>query len=134
MYKYSLRPVALLILTMCFSLIFSECSPGYKNPHFEIRTRLGVIEIEVFPDMAPQTTKAFLSYIDSGYYTNTSFYRILNMDNQPSDAPKSELIQGGIYRSKGKKNLNPPGIPHETTQQTGILHKDGTISLARLAP
>ncbi|MET0298566.1 MAG: peptidylprolyl isomerase [Flavitalea sp.] len=134
MYKYSLRPVALLILTMCFSLIFSACSPEYKNPHFEIRTRLGVIEIEVFPDMAPQTTKAFLSYIDSGYYTNTSFYRILNMDNQPSDAPKSELIQGGIYRSKGKKNINPPGIPHETTQQTGILHKDGTISLARLAP
>ena len=27
-----------------------------------------------------------------------------------------------------------PGIIHETTQQTKILHKDGTISLARLEP
>jgi peptidyl-prolyl cis-trans isomerase A (cyclophilin A) len=27
-----------------------------------------------------------------------------------------------------------PGIPHETTQQTHILHTTGTISLARLAP
>ena len=26
------------------------------------------------------------------------------------------------------------GIPHETTKQTGILHKDGTISMARLTP
>jgi peptidyl-prolyl cis-trans isomerase A (cyclophilin A) len=31
-----------------------------------------------------------------------------------------------------KRNL--PGIPHESTKQTGILHKDGVISLARLEP
>ena len=27
-----------------------------------------------------------------------------------------------------------PGVPHETTQQTHILHTDGVISLARQAP
>ncbi|HTF29310.1 MAG TPA: peptidylprolyl isomerase [Flavitalea sp.] len=99
-----------------------------------MRTKFGDIELELFPDKAPKTVAAFLSYIDSGFYKNSNFYRVLNMDNQPSNAPKSELVQGGLFRSPSRKNTNPPGIPHETTQQTGILHTDGTISLARLAP
>jgi peptidyl-prolyl cis-trans isomerase A (cyclophilin A) len=77
---------------------------------------------------------AFLSYVDSGFYRNSSFYRVLNDDNQSSDAPKSELIQGGIWRSDYKKAVAHQSIPHETTQQTHILHKDGVISLARAAP
>ncbi|MDQ6812144.1 MAG: peptidylprolyl isomerase, partial [Bacteroidota bacterium] len=76
---------------------------------------------------------AFLSFIDSGYYKNATFYRVLNRDNQPSDAYKAELIQGGIYRTKNKP-ANIQHIQHETTQQTGILHTDGAISLARLEP
>ena len=43
-------------------------------------------------------------------------------------------VQGGIWRTNHKKAASRPGIPHETTQQTRILHKDGTISLARTAP
>jgi peptidyl-prolyl cis-trans isomerase A (cyclophilin A) len=86
------------------------------------------------PLQAPKTAAAFLSYIDSGFYNNSHFYRVLNDDNQPSNAPKTELIQGGIWKSNYKKMQAIPGIPHETTQQSGILHTDGVISLARLAP
>lgn len=95
---------------------------------------MGSIEVELYADKAPKTVTAFLSYIDSGYYKNASFYRVLNRDNQPSDALKAELIQGGIYRSRNKPKVSIPGIPHETTKQTGILHKDGVISLARIEP
>ena len=125
-----------IVILLAFSLALGiNCSsPVYKNPHIEIRTKMGDIELELFPDKAPKTVAAFLSYIDSGFYKNSNFYRVLNMDNQPSNAPKSELIQGGLFRSRTRKNTNPPGIAHETTQQTGILHKNGTISLARLAP
>ncbi|RYY30744.1 MAG: peptidylprolyl isomerase [Chitinophagaceae bacterium] len=105
-----------------------------KNPHIVIKTSIGNIELELYPEKAPLTVAAFLSYIDSGYYNNTNFYRVLNLDNQPSNAPKAELIQGGIFRSKNKRGIDPPGIPHETTKQTGLRHTDGTISLARLAP
>ena len=77
---------------------------------------------------------AFLSYIDSGYYTNASFYRVLRDDDQPSNAPKSELIQGGIWKTNYKLSAKIPGIPHEPTNQTKILHTDGTISLARQEP
>jgi len=66
-------------------------------------------------------------------YENASFYRILNIDNQPSDSYKAELIQGGIYKTRRDRSAIP-GIPHETTEQTGILHKDGVISLARIEP
>jgi peptidyl-prolyl cis-trans isomerase A (cyclophilin A) len=105
-----------------------------KYPHIEIRTAAGDIEVELYPDKAPLTAGAFLSYIDSGFYKNSSFYRVLNDDNQSSAADRSQLIQAGIWRSNQHKAASLPGIPHETTKQTHILHKDGVISLARTAP
>lgn len=116
------------------ALLLAACSPTYKNPHIEIQTRLGDIELELYPEQAPKTVEAFLSYIKRGYYNNSSFYRVLNDDNQQSDAAKAELIQGGLYKSNPKVHDTLPGIPHETTQQTHLQHKAGTISLARLAP
>ena len=93
---------------------------------------MGDIEVELYPTQAPKTVAAFLSYVDSGFYKNTTFYRVLNDDNQPSDAFKSEIIQGGLWGLGRNKKI--PGIPHESTNQTHIQHKDGTISLARLEP
>jgi peptidyl-prolyl cis-trans isomerase A (cyclophilin A) len=115
------------------SLLFS-CGSPHKNPHIEIQTKMGDIEVELYPGQAPKSVAAFLSYIKAGYYKNGSFYRVLNTDNQPSYAAKAALIQGGMYRSKGGKPDSLPGIPHETTQQTKLLHTDGVLSLARLAP
>ena len=120
-----------IIITSIILLVVA-CLPNHKNPHIEIQTSLGDIELELYPDQAPKSVTAFLSYVDSGFYRNATFYRVLNNENQPSDAFKSNLIQGGLWGTGKRKNL--PGIPHETTQQTQILHKNGTISLARLEP
>jgi peptidyl-prolyl cis-trans isomerase A (cyclophilin A) len=120
----------ILLIFFCFSLLC--CREKFRNPHIEIQTRIGGIEVELFANKAPKTVAAFLSYIDSGYYRNATFYRVLNYDNQPSDVSKAELVQGGIYRKKNKPVVK--GIEHETTKQTGISHKDGVISLARLEP
>jgi peptidyl-prolyl cis-trans isomerase A (cyclophilin A) len=119
------------ILLLLVAIIAGCSTPKYKNPHILIETKIGDIEIELLPNQAPRTVAAFLSYIDSGFYSKASFYRVLNADNQPSNAPKAELIQGGLY---GSSRSELPGIPHENTQQTRILHKDGTISLARQEP
>ncbi|MDF2191180.1 peptidylprolyl isomerase [Paraflavitalea sp. CAU 1676] len=119
-------------LLAALMIFFAGCASNkYKNPHIEIETKIGDIEVELYPAQAPKTVAAFLAYIEAGYYKDVNFYRVLNADNQPSNAPKAELIQGGLY---GTKRPDLPGIPHETTQQTKILHKDGTISLARLEP
>ncbi|MFX5602909.1 peptidylprolyl isomerase, partial [Acinetobacter baumannii] len=74
------------------------------------------------------------SFIDSEFYTKASFYRVLNDDNQPSNAPKSALIQGGIWKSNRAKAIHIQGIPHESTRLTGIKHRKGVISLARTKP
>ncbi len=127
-----------MILKVFFYVIilflFSCTHKKYKNPHIVIDTQFGKIYLELFPDKAPKSVAAFLSYVDQGLYKNSSFYRVLKEENQPSSAFKSELIQGGIWETNNKKANTLKGIPHETTKQTGILHTNGTISLARTTP
>lgn len=130
MFKYS-NVFFLLLACSYFS-----CHPkkSYKEPTVKIETNFGDIIVELYPEKAPKAVAAFLSYVDSGYYKDGSFYRVLKAEDQPSGSFKADLIQGGIWETKNKIQIKLPGIPHETTKQTGILHKDGTISMARLAP
>lgn len=123
-------------LFLILSCILWGCgSPGNPDrPRVVIKTPAGDIEVELYPRQAPKTVGAFLSYVDSGFYRNASFYRILNAENQPMGANDSKLIQGGIWRTDHAKAAGVPGVPHEPTSQTHILHTDGTISLARGAP
>jgi peptidyl-prolyl cis-trans isomerase A (cyclophilin A) len=124
-----------MLLTYIYLIIFSSCShQTYKEPHVLMETNFGNIEVELYPDKAPKSVAAFLSYVDSGFYKNSSFYRVLKEEDQPSASFKSELIQGGIWQTDYKRGINLPGIPHESTKQTGILHNNGTISLARTTP
>jgi peptidyl-prolyl cis-trans isomerase A (cyclophilin A) len=116
----------------CFAFIACN-QPAYKNPHVFIETGLGDIEVELFPDQAPKTVAAFLSYVDSGFYNKTSFYRVLKTEELPS-ATNTGIIQGGMWQTNPTKKITLPGITHETTKQTGLTHESGTISLARLAP
>jgi peptidyl-prolyl cis-trans isomerase A (cyclophilin A) len=117
-------------------LLISCGSKSRKSdmPHVVIQTGYGDIELELYAKQAPKTVQAFLQYVDSGYYKNSQFYRVLTIENQPSNAPKTELIQGGIWKTNYALASTLQGIPHESTTQTGIEHKDGTISLARGAP
>jgi peptidyl-prolyl cis-trans isomerase A (cyclophilin A) len=110
---------------------------GARNPdmpHVIIHTQAGEIEVELYARQAPRSVAAFLSYVDSGFYKKSCFYRVLNAENQTTGSEPSELIQGGIWRSNHAKAVSLPGVPHETTAQTHILHKDGVVSLARQAP
>jgi peptidyl-prolyl cis-trans isomerase A (cyclophilin A) len=122
-----------LIFILLAALITGCGAPKYKNPHVVIVTSFGDVELELFPDKAPKTVAAFLSYIDSGYYINGAFYRVLMTAGFSNDA-NSGLIQGGMWQSNDKQHGNIRGIAHESTKQTGLSHTDGTVSLARLAP
>jgi peptidyl-prolyl cis-trans isomerase A (cyclophilin A) len=96
-----------------------------------IKTELGDIYAEVDLQKAPVTTENFLRYVDADMFDSTFFYRVVKMDNQPRDSIKIEVIQGG--RNENEENGFPP-IIHETTENTGIRHRDGTISMARSKP
>ncbi|MEE8437389.1 MAG: peptidylprolyl isomerase [Candidatus Neomarinimicrobiota bacterium] len=109
-------------------IILDACSK--QNPELIIQTESGEITVELYMDKAPVTALNFLSYIDKGIYKNASFYRTVTLNNQPVNPVKIEVIQGGLFEND---SLNVP-IFHETTARTGILHKDGVISMARLEP
>lgn len=116
-----------------FILLFSFCLTNFnaqKNINCLIKTELGNITIELYPSKAPLTVANFLKYVDANLYDSSSFFRAVTLDNQPNNAVKIEVIQGGNVDSL--KDFSP--ISMETTQQTGLLHKDGTISMARSTP
>ena len=105
---------------------------GGENPKVLIQTELGDITLEIYLKKAPVTAKNFMAYVDQGLFDGSTFYRVVTMDNQPTNNIKIEVIQGGLDADEGKKRL--PSIPHETTDKTGILHKDGVISMGRWEP
>ena len=122
----------LLIIALVFTLI--SCTKNH-NPRVVISTQLGDIEAELYIDKAPVTAGNFLKYVDSRKYnTNACFYRIVRMDNQPDKPIKIEVIQGGFYSDSVIEKIQFPLIRHETTMETGILHKDGVLSMARNEP
>ena len=45
------------------------------DPIVTVNTNYGSFQIELLPDAAPQTVANFLSYVDSGAYTNSIFHR-----------------------------------------------------------
>lgn len=103
-----------------------------KSPQVEIQTTLGDILVEVYPDRAPISSNNFLDHVEKGSYTNSLFYRVVRMDNQPQNQVKIEVIQGGLFEDEQIEAHTP--IAHETTEDTGIRHKDGVISMARMGP
>jgi len=116
-------------------LILYGCSKN-QNPHVLISTEAGDIEAEIFLDQAPVTAANFMKYVDSARYNNGSacFYRVVRPDNQPGKKIKIEVIQGGFYEDSLVALYQFAPIRHETTQETGILHKDGVLSMARMEP
>lgn len=96
-----------------------------------IDTESGPIVLELYADKAPTTVANFLRYVDDKRYDDATFYRVVRMDNQANMPVKIEVIQGGV--GEDSTRTFPP-IAQETTQETGLKHLDGTLSLARGAP
>lgn len=91
-------------------------------------TALGTIELDLDHKHAPITVENFVRYVDAKKFDGMPFYRAmrLNWGTQPNG-----LIQAGL-QAHPLKVFKP--IAHEPTSATGILHKAGTISMARYAP
>ena len=124
----------ILVAVIISALGCSKAESPRKDPRPKIllRASLGDIVIELFADRAPVTTSNFIRYVDENRYKSASFYRAVTLNNQSNSDVKIQIIQGGIGPTANNKQLPP--ITHEATERTGILHVDGTISMARREP
>ena len=86
---------------------------------YTIRTNKGDIDIKLFTEEAPVTTKNFMEYADSGFYNGTIFHRVI----------KNFMIQGGGFDTDFvEKETNEP-IKNEA--ENGLSNKRGTLAMAR---
>jgi peptidyl-prolyl cis-trans isomerase A (cyclophilin A) len=118
------------LLTIIPIFLLALCTLAQNKKTCIIATELGDITVELYPKKAPVTVANFLRYVDAGLYNGSTFFRSVTMNNQPNDSVKIEVIQGGNVDSL--KQFPPIAI--ETTAQTNLRHRNGTISMARSNP
>lgn len=126
------RKVVMAIVMCAVVSATALVSTQSKSVRVRVQTELGDIVIEVDPVKAPGTTANFLRYVDAGHFDGGVFHRTVKMDNQPESTVKIEVIQAGVNPARAKEGF--PAIPLERTSVTGLLHKDGAVSMARGGP
>jgi peptidyl-prolyl cis-trans isomerase A (cyclophilin A) len=82
-------------------------------------TSMGNIEIKLAIEEAPITTENFLSYVESDFYDETIFHRVM----------PGFMIQGGGFIATGKQKIMGDTIVLESDK--GLMNKRGTIAMAR---
>jgi len=98
--------------------------------HCKISTSMGDIFVDLYAKKAPLTVANYMQYVEQNLYDQSSFFRVCNPINEADRQVKIEVIQGGDVSEEDQ--FLP--IEIETTELTGILHKNGTISMARSEP
>lgn len=119
-----------IFITLLLLLFVITNGSAQKKEICIIKTSLGDIIVELYPKKAPITVANFFKYVDAHLYDKTTFFRSVTLNNQQKDSIKIEVIQGGEVDSTKVFTA----IPLERTSKTGVLHKNGAISMARDTP
>ena len=83
----------------------------------------GVMKLELYPDVAPNTVKNFISLANSGFYDGLTFHRIIAGFMIQGGDPDGVGTGGPGYSIKGEFTGN--GF------ENNLAHKRGVISMAR---
>ncbi len=94
-----------------------------KNPLVTIKTTLGEIKVELYPEIAPNTVNNFISLINKGFYNGLIFHRVIKNFMLQGGDPKGNGTGGPGYSIKGEFSMN--GFKNE------LKHERGVISMAR---
>lgn len=100
-------------------LISVHISVNAADIRVEMKTNLGNIVLELYPDKAPETVENFLKYIEDDFYKNTLFHRVIS----------GFMIQGGGFDTAFKQKPTRPPIQNEAAN--GLKNEIGTIAMAR---
>lgn len=90
-----------------------------SNVNILMKTNIGDIELELYPDKAPITVENFVSYINDKFFDGLIFHRVID----------GFMIQGGGFddRLSQKQTKSPIKIESDN----GLKNDRGTIAMAR---
>ena len=102
----------------------TPATPVEDNEIAIIETRFGTMKVEFFTDVAPNHSANFKRLTNSGYYSGTTFHRVI----------PGFVIQGGDILSRDNNKANDgTGGPGYTidAEFNSIPHVKGILSMAR---
>ena len=96
-------------------------SPGAlaADVQVDLKTNLGTIRLELYPDKAPKTVENFLQYAKDGHFNGTIFHRVID----------GFMIQGGGFDKSFKQK--PTRAPIANEAKNGLKNDLGTVAMAR---
>lgn len=106
-----------IALVSCSALISQVAAAA--NPQIIFETNRGNFIVELYPEKAPKTVANFMKYVDSGFYKETIFHRVIN----------HFMIQGGGFSADMSEKETLAPIINEAAN--GLLNEPGTIAMAR---
>jgi peptidyl-prolyl cis-trans isomerase A (cyclophilin A)/peptidyl-prolyl cis-trans isomerase B (cyclophilin B) len=112
--RHFIRLIAALSLTAA-----AYGTQAADNPQVALKTSMGDIVLELYPDKAPKSVANFLDYVKSGHYNGTIFHRVIN----------NFMIQGGGFDKDMKQK--PTGAPIENEAKNGLKNEPYTVAMAR---
>jgi len=89
------------------------------GPQVELKTNLGTIVVELFPEKTPKTVENFLRYVSEGFYDGTIFHRVI----------PGFMIQGGGLTADFREK--PTRAPIRNEAESGPQNTLGTLAMAR---
>jgi peptidyl-prolyl cis-trans isomerase A (cyclophilin A)/peptidyl-prolyl cis-trans isomerase B (cyclophilin B) len=89
------------------------------DPQVEIKTNVGSIVVELYPEKAPKSVENFLQYVKDGHYKGTVFHRVI----------PNFMIQGGGFTADFAQKKTRGPIPIEANN--GLRNDVGTLAMAR---
>ena len=93
-----------------------------KSFQAKIKTNRGDIELELYPEYAPETVNNFVFLANQGFYDEVIFHRVIS----------NFMIQGGDPTGSG---TGGPGYRFEDeTAGNPLKHETGVISMANAGP
>lgn len=101
-----------------------------------LKTSMGEIVLELYPDKAPKSVSNFLQYVRSGHYNGTIFHRVIdgfmiqgggflpNMGQKAVNAPIENEAKNGLKNTRYSIAMARTNAPHSATAQFFINVKD----------
>jgi cyclophilin family peptidyl-prolyl cis-trans isomerase len=84
-----------------------------------LETSMGTVRAELYPEVAPKTVANFLAYVNSGFYDDTVFHRVI----------EGFVVQGGGFTPELVPK--PTRKPVRIETKDGISNERGTVAMAR---